>query len=116
MPKAGVRPNVVSCNAAIKACGDAGQWQHALAILRGMPNAGVSPNAVTYNSAIAALGIAGQNEQVQLSRFESTRIVELDTPMLKCRKNHCLSGRENQSKITLPPLSVLNELSIDLTT
>lgn len=63
MPRAGVRPNVVSCNAAIKACGEAGQWQHALAILRGMSNAGVSPDAVTYNSAIAALGIAGQNEQ-----------------------------------------------------
>lgn len=71
MPRAGVRPNVVSCNAAIKACGEAGQWQHALAILRGMPNAGVSPDAVTYNSAIAALGIAGQNEQAS-SRVESS--------------------------------------------
>lgn len=64
MPKSGVRPNEVTCNAAIKACGDAGQWQHALSILRGMPNAGLSPTVITYNSAIAALGVAGKNEQV----------------------------------------------------
>lgn len=75
MPKVGVRPNVVSCNAAIKACGEAGQWQHALAILRGMPNAGLLPDAISYNSAIAALGIAGQNEQASFDCCTAACIV-----------------------------------------
>lgn len=76
MPNVGVRPNVISCNAAIKACAEAGQWQHALSILRGMSKAGLSPDAISYNTAISALGVAGQSEQASVFLLHFIGLVE----------------------------------------
>lgn len=46
----------VSFNAAIDACGRAGQWRAALSVLDRMSLAGVSPGTITYNAVIAACG------------------------------------------------------------
>lgn len=57
------RPNVVTYNAAIQACGSAGRWREALTLLRGMLSEKISPNATSFTSAIASCGFAGEWQQ-----------------------------------------------------
>lgn len=57
------RPNVVTYNAAMQACGSAGRWREALALLRGMLSNKVAPNATSLTAAIAACGFAGEWQQ-----------------------------------------------------
>eukprot|EP00928_Gymnodinium_smaydae_P085204 TRINITY_DN6855_c0_g1_i4.p1 TRINITY_DN6855_c0_g1~~TRINITY_DN6855_c0_g1_i4.p1 ORF type:complete len:546 (+),score=99.26 TRINITY_DN6855_c0_g1_i4:29-1639(+) len=58
-PSERVRPDIVSFNAVINACGRSGEWTWALLLLRMAADAeALSPNIVTYNTAITALGRA----------------------------------------------------------
>lgn len=59
------RPNVVTYNAAMQACGSAGQWREALRLLRAMLADNIAPNATSFTSAIAACGSAGEWEQAR---------------------------------------------------
>lgn len=59
------RPNVVTYNAAMQACGSAGQWREALRLLRAMLAENIAPNATSFTSAIAACGAAGEWEQAR---------------------------------------------------
>lgn len=51
-----VVPNAYSYNAAISACGRAGDWERAVALIGKMNRQGIQPNAVSFNSAISACG------------------------------------------------------------
>ena len=59
------RPNVVTYNAAMQACGSAGRWREALRLLRALLAEGIAPNATSFTSAIAACGAAGEWQQAR---------------------------------------------------
>eukprot|EP00438_Fugacium_kawagutii_P009965 Skav225765 [mRNA] locus=scaffold3552:228637:231351:- [translate_table: standard] len=50
--------DVVGCSAAISACGRAGQWQWAMALLEDAHRGRLGPDAVTYNAVLSALAYA----------------------------------------------------------
>lgn len=53
-----VQANIVTYNAAISACGNAGQWQHALATLQNAINDHLHPDAVSISACITGCGSA----------------------------------------------------------
>ena len=64
MEAAGVRPGVVSLNAAILACarqaeGGGDKAAQAVGLLRGMRGRGLTPNARSYNAALSACARVG---------------------------------------------------------
>jgi pentatricopeptide repeat protein len=59
----GVKPNVISYNAAIDACGKGGQWQKAIELLHEMPQQGLVANLISYSSAVDACSDLGQWQQ-----------------------------------------------------
>ena len=63
MPGAGIKPDVVSYNAAISACKKGGKWGKALALLEEMHGEGIEPNVITYSAAISACEKGGQWEK-----------------------------------------------------
>ena len=70
-PRATVpRPNAYSFSACITACGDVGQADVAVGLLRRMPAAGVAPNVVVFNAVIRAVsrGINGPASGVSAVR------------------------------------------------
>jgi pentatricopeptide repeat domain-containing protein 1 len=69
MPKAGVRPDVITYCSVITACEKGGQWERASVTLEEM-KAGVQPTAVTYNTLISAYGSGGQWEGARASLEE----------------------------------------------
>lgn len=58
-----MNPTVICYTAAIRACGEAGQGEEALSLLREMPSAGVTPNLFSYSATISACAKSGQWEQ-----------------------------------------------------
>ncbi|CAE8631246.1 unnamed protein product [Polarella glacialis] len=60
MPEMNVIPNEISYNAAMSACGNAGQWQEALRLLSTMPATNLFPSEVSYAQAISACRLRGQ--------------------------------------------------------
>lgn len=64
------RPNAYSFSACITACGDVGQADVAVELLRKMPDAGVVPNVVVFNAVIRAVsrGINGPASGVSAAR------------------------------------------------
>lgn len=64
------RPNAYSFSACITACGDVGQADVAVELLRKMPAAGVAPNVVVFNAVIRAVsrGISGPASGVSAVR------------------------------------------------
>lgn len=65
MRSRGVLPDVYSFNGTISACGRAGKWQQALALLKEMEREGsdVRPDIFSYNGAINAVAKAGRWER-----------------------------------------------------
>lgn len=61
--RAGIPVNEVCYNAAMLACGNAGAWQRALELLRGMRAAGVEPDISCYQVAIHVCGKCGRWEE-----------------------------------------------------
>ena len=51
----GVKPNVITYNAAISACEKGRQWERALELLRDMEGKGVEPDVITYNAVIEGI-------------------------------------------------------------
>lgn len=49
-----VQVDVVSCNAAITACGKASQWQNAMQLLSHMSSGSMAPDVITYSAAASA--------------------------------------------------------------
>lgn len=49
-----VQVDVVSCNAAITACGKASQWQNAMQLLSHMGSGSMAPDVITYSAAASA--------------------------------------------------------------
>ncbi|CAM9950850.1 unnamed protein product, partial [Hapterophycus canaliculatus] len=47
----------------MKACGDAGRWEEALALMEGMRRDGTPPMETTYTTAMKACGTAGEWER-----------------------------------------------------
>eukprot|EP00397_Hematodinium_sp_SG-2012_P002945 GEMP01002953.1.p1 GENE.GEMP01002953.1~~GEMP01002953.1.p1 ORF type:complete len:999 (-),score=289.81 GEMP01002953.1:1454-4450(-) len=54
MRNAQVRPDVVSYNVAISACGNAAKWEHALRLVTDMRLQRVVPDVITYSASISA--------------------------------------------------------------
>lgn len=50
MRKAGIRPDVITYNGAVQACGNDRQWETALELLAAMASAGVKADNVIYNA------------------------------------------------------------------
>lgn len=57
IPSVNVIPNAISYTSAISACGDSGQLNEALALLREMPSVGVALDVFSYSAAITACRI-----------------------------------------------------------
>ena len=55
--------NVISCNAAISACEQSGQWSGALSVHKEMQDVGVMLNVISCYAAISACEKGGQWEQ-----------------------------------------------------
>merc|ERR1712136_595237 len=58
----GLRPNVISCSAAITACEKSGQWERALCLFQEMLRQGLQPDIVSYSVTISACEKGGQWE------------------------------------------------------
>ena len=54
MKTAGLKPNVITYNAAISACEKGGRADEALKLLAEMKTAGLEPDVITYNAVISA--------------------------------------------------------------
>lgn len=65
MERRGVSPNEVSYNTAIRACGDAGRLDEALALMDEMDRKGVKASVVTYGTAVAACQRQGDWKMVR---------------------------------------------------
>lgn len=63
MRSAGVKPDVISFNAAIAACARAGEWKPALSLLGQMRAAGAPPNVISFNAAITACERGRRSEE-----------------------------------------------------
>ena len=78
MTAAGVRPDVISYNAAISACEKAGRCDDALSLLQKMREDGVQPNVISYSAAIQACAAAQQPDEALRLFKEALRSVEPD--------------------------------------
>ena len=76
MTAAGVRPDVISYNAAISACEKAGRCDDALSLLQKMREDGVQPDVYSYSGAIQACAAAQQPDEALRLFKEALRSVE----------------------------------------
>lgn len=94
MRKAAVRsnstvnaPDVVAYTAAIQGCSEAGEYRHALKLIKTMKAEGIQPNVVTFSAVINCC--ASASLQLSKRRDEGDRSIEIDDvklPMLKALK------------------------------
>lgn len=63
--EAAPRPDLVSFNTAMGACGKAGRWEEALRLLDELSDFGLSPDAISYNTAAAACARAENWDRAQ---------------------------------------------------
>ena len=66
MQAKGVRPNVVTYNAAMRACGTAALWPVALSLFEDLRDDGIVPTVITYNAALAACERGAQWQEALL--------------------------------------------------
>ena len=54
MRERGLKPDVISCSAAISACEKGGKWQSAVELLEEMRERGLKPDVISCSAAISA--------------------------------------------------------------
>ena len=98
MPGAGIKPDVVSYNATILACGKGGKREEALSLLKEMYRASIKPNVVSYNAAISACEKGGKWKEV-LSLLEAMRsagvkpnVISYNATISACEKGQEMEG------------------------
>lgn len=90
----GVRPNVIMASAGVSACGSAGKWQCAVALVDWTRRAGTVPNAVTWSALLGACA-AGAQWRRALLLFEQALLtpgLRLDTAAYNCAVSACGAG------------------------
>ena len=65
MEDRGLKPGVITCNAAISACEKCGQWEKALELFNSMEGRGLKPGVITFSACIDALHTAAQFEEAR---------------------------------------------------
>jgi pentatricopeptide repeat protein len=63
MPRLGLKPDVITINAAGNACEKGGQWEKVIELLDSMQDRGLEPNAVTMRVAVEALHANAQYDR-----------------------------------------------------
>ena len=97
MQTRGLKPDVITFNAAISACERGGQWEHALELLTEMQTQGVTPDVITFGSAISACEQGGQWERaLSLLTEMQTQGVEPDVRSFSAAISACEKGGQSE--------------------
>ena len=97
MQTRGLKPDVITFNAAISACERGGQWEHALELLTEMQTQGVTPDVITFGSAISACEQGGQWERaLSLLKEMQTQGVEPDVRSFSAAISACEKGGQSE--------------------
>jgi pentatricopeptide repeat domain-containing protein 1 len=84
-------PDVVAYTAAIAGCSEAGEYRHAIRLIKTMKAEGIQPNVVTFSAVINAC--ASASAQLSKRKEDGDRSIESDDvklPMLK-GETHCVA-------------------------
>lgn len=97
----GNAPDVVAYTAAIAGCSEAGEYRHAIRLIKKMKAEGIQPNVVTFSAVINAC--ASASAQLSKKKDDGDRSIDSDdvkTPMLKALK---LLDAMRASTSSIPP-------------
>jgi pentatricopeptide repeat domain-containing protein 1 len=96
MRERGLKPDVISCSAGIRACKKGGGWGRALELLEEMREDGLMPHVTSCNAAISVCEKGGKWERAlnvleEMREASSSRISSAAAP-LSARARRALSG------------------------